>query len=593
MSPLGPRVHWGAYRLLERSCALHQQRRGTIPAVSGNTQGLKSNQLRRLEDTFQQRVQPHEVTSPALAHHLTELSRETGRQVGALINRRGEVEQVVVGDAFKLELPELGRTRAGSARLRGLRLVHTHLEDEPLTADDLADLVLLRLDLVSAIVTSPEGQPGKAYVGYLDPEATGVRRQAWKTEVVPDVLDIELDPVAKAEEIEAASRRAPPARAAVTQGRAILVGVALEGRARAESSMAELEELSRTAGVEVADVFIQTRPQADSRYLIGRGKLEELNLRAMQESADMLIFDHDLTPSQARHIADRTNLKVLDRTQLILDIFAQHAHSAEGRLQVELAQLRYRLPRLAQRDEGLSRLAGGIGGRGPGETKLEIDRRRVRDRIGVLERRIDELSARRQVRRKQRARHDVPVISIVGYTNAGKSTLLNRLTNADVPAENKLFATLDPTSRRLRFPREREVIITDTVGFIRALPKTLVSAFRATLEELEDADLLVHVVDASDPEHPQQIAAVERILESLGLDETPRLRVFNKCDLLEGGVEGEVAHVLSPSRDDALISAATGEGLNHMLIRIEDILWREGRSLTTTGASFQDELHPH
>jgi GTP-binding protein HflX len=550
--------------------------------------------LKRLEALFRRRVNPDEVASPELVRQLAELSRETGRQVGTLINRGGEIEHVVVGDAFKLELPDIGRVRAGDVRLRGLRLVHTHLKDEPLTSDDLTDLVMLRLDLVCAIVTLPDGMPGKAYLGYLNPEAGDDSRKLWKTEVAEDLSTLGFDPVVRAEEIEAAFGRAASTRAVARSGRAILVGVALEGRGQADASMAELKELARTAGVESVDVFIQTRQKIDPRFVIGRGKLEELNLRAMQVFADMIIFDHDLTPSQARHIADKTNLKVLDRTQLILDIFAQHAHSAEGRLQVELAQLRYRLPRLAQRDEGLSRLMGGIGGRGPGETKLEIDRRRVRERISLLERRIDELSASRQVRRQQRARHDVPIISIVGYTNAGKSTLLNQLTNARVVAENKLFATLDPTSRRLRFPRDREVIITDTVGFIRELPKTLVSAFRATLEELADADLLLHMVDASDPDHPQQIAAVERILGNLGLEETPRLLVFNKCDLLEGGVEGHVAHLLTRTNEDVLISAATGEGLTALLLRVEELLWREGKSLTSTGSSFQDEPHhPH
>ncbi|WNG38530.1 GTPase HflX [Archangium violaceum] len=564
-----------------------------MPPISGNTLGLKPSQLKRLEATYRRRVRPEEVTSPELARHLSEISLETGRQVGALINRRGDIEHVIVGDASKLELPEMGRVRAGDTRLRGLRLVHTHLKDEPLTPDDLTDLVLLRLDLVCAIVTRPEGLPGRVYLGYLDPEATGERAKFWKTEVVDDVHALHLDPVARAEEIEAAFSRSVAGREVATQGRAILVGVSTEERRQADASMAELKELARTAGVHVLDTFIQTRTKIDPRFVIGRGKLEELNLRAMQLFADTIIFDHDMTPSQARHIADHTNLKVLDRTQLILDIFAQHAHTAEGRLQVELAQLRYRLPRLAQRDEGLSRLAGGIGGRGPGETKLEIDRRRVRDRITVLEKRIDALSAGRQVRRQQRTRHDVPVISIVGYTNAGKSTLLNRLTNSDVVAENKLFATLDPSSRRLRFPRDREVIITDTVGFIRELPRTLVNAFRATLEELTDADLLLHVVDASDPEHPQQIEAVERILRSLGLHEMPRLLVYNKSELLEGGVEGYVAHATAQARDGIPISAETGEGLTELLHRVEEMLWREGKSLTASGISIQDEPHPH
>ncbi len=548
--------------------------------------------MKRLEATYRRRVRPEEVTSPELARHLSELSLETGRQIGVLINRRGDIEHVIVGDAAKLELPEIGRVRAGDTRLRGLRLVHTHLKDDPLTPDDLTDLILLRLDLVCAIVVRPEGLPGKVYLGHLDPAATGERAKLWKSEVADDIHGLDFDPLARAEEIEAAFGRSVSGREVATQGRAILVGVATDDRGHANASMAELKELARTAGVEILDTFIQTRNKIDPRFVIGRGKLEELNLRAMQLFADTLIFDHDLSPSQARHIADRTDLKVLDRTQLILDIFAQHAHTAEGRLQVELAQLRYRLPRLAQRDEGLSRLMGGIGGRGPGETKLEIDRRRVRDRITMLERRIDALSASRQVRRQQRARHDVPVISIVGYTNAGKSTLLNHLTDSDVVAENKLFATLDPSSRRLRFPRDREVIITDTVGFIRELPRTLVSAFRATLEELSDADLLLHVVDAADPDHPRHIEAVERILRELGLQDVPRLLVYNKCDLLEGGVEGYVAHGTAQARDGIPISAETGEGLTALLHRVEELLWLEGKSLTTSGASFQDEPHP-
>jgi GTP-binding protein HflX len=539
-------------------------------------------------------VRPDEVTSPELARHLSQVSLETGRQVGVLLNRRGEVEHVIVGNAYKLELPEVGRVRAGDIRLRGLRLVHTHLKDDALTPDDLTDLVLLRLDLVCAIVAGPDGTPGRVYLGHLDPEARGQRGKLWKTEAAESLEQLHLDPVARAEELEAAFARATAGREAAPQGRAVLVGVAQGERARADASMSELKELARTAGVQVLDTLIQARPRVDPRFVIGRGKLDEVNLRAMQLFADTLIFDHDLTPAQHRHIADQTQLKVLDRTQLILDIFAQHAHSAEGRLQVELAQLRYRLPRLAQRDEGLSRLmGGGVGGRGPGETKLEVDRRRVRERISMLEKRIDALSARRQVRRQQRQRHDVPIISIVGYTNAGKSTLLNHLTNSDVVAENKLFATLDPSSRRLRFPRDREVVITDTVGFIRALPPTLVSAFRATLEELSDADLLLHVVDAADPEHPLQIEAVERILKSLDLHEVPRLLVFNKSDLLEGGVKGDVAHHTAQSQDGVAISAQTGEGLTDLLLRVEELLWREGKSLRPGGLSMEDELHPH
>ncbi len=294
----------------------------------------------------------------------------------------------------------------------------------------------------------------------------------------------------------------------------------------------------------------------------------------MQAMATMLVFDADLSPSQARHIAEETSLKILDRTQLILDIFAQRAQSADGKLQVELAQLKYLLPRLSARDDSLSRLTGGIGGRGPGETKLEVDKRRVRDRISILEKKIDRLASEREVRRRQRSRRDLPIISIVGYTNAGKSTLLNALTRSDVLVEDKLFATLDPASRRLRFPRDREVIITDTVGFIRDLPKDLKNAFRATLEELSDADLLLHVVDASDPGAEEQMAAVEKILEELDLLKTPRLVVLNKADRVQGGAEAFAA------REKAVpISALNRQGLDRLLESADRILWAEGKTL--------------
>jgi len=285
-------------------------------------------------------------------------------------------------------------------------------------------------------------------------------------------------------------------------------------------------------------------------------------------------FDHDLNPSQARHTAEATSLRILDRTQLILDIFAQRAQSADGKLQVELAQLKYLLPRLVGRDDSLSRLAGGIGGRGPGETKLEIDRRRVRERIAALEARIDRLSGDRATRRRQRNRTGVPVVSIVGYTNAGKSTLLNALTNSDVLAVNKLFATLDPTSRRLKFPRDREVIVTDTVGFIRDLPKDLVAAFRATLEELEEADLLLHVVDASDPRHDEQAKAVERVLSSLDVSTKPRLLVYNKADRALDAARG-----LALRDDGVAVSSVTRQGFPELIARCEEILWKRGKVL--------------
>ena len=541
--------------------------------IYGNTLGLKQNEQSRLRNTYRRRVSPHEIVSPELARHLTELSRETNRQVGVLLNRKGDIEYVVVGNAHKLELPDIGRARAGQVRLRGLRLVHTHLKSEPLTKDDLTDLALLRLDMVAAVGVGPEGLPGVLHYAHLIPEnGSG---QYWSVTSLPSVHDEQPDLMATLEAIEEEISRKAAARTVSGREKAILVAVCLDGnRAMSEASLAELKELARTAGVEVIDSVLQMRREADPRYLIGRGKLEELNLRAMQATADLIILDKDLSPSQGRHISDATSLKVIDRTQLILDIFAQRAQSAEGKLQVELAQLKYRLPRLVQSDTSLSRLAGGIGGRGPGETKLEIDRRRVRERITHLEKRIDMLSREREVRRAQRNRRDLPVISIVGYTNAGKSTLLNAITGAEVLAENKLFATLDPTSRRLRFPQEREVIITDTVGFIRDLPKDLVAAFRATLEELYDADLLLHVVDAGDPVRDEQVEAVENILGSLDLMEKPRLMVWNKADLLSA----EEVQSLLRSRGGVAISAAQREGLASLLAKADTTLFAEGAS---------------
>jgi len=540
--------------------------------LSGNTAGLKASQSKRLLATRRRRVHQRDLISPELARHLTELSREIGRQLGVLINRRGEVEHVIVGDARQLVLPDIGRARAGHARLRGLRLVHTHLKDEPLTRDDLTDLVLLRLDTVAAIVAREDGLPGKVYVATLMPWNTS--GDLYNLSEAPSLYELEFDAQTQIAALEQEMARVAPVRAVGVAGRAILVGVHTGDRTAAEASLQELQELARTADVQVLDVVLQGRREIDPRTLIGEGKLEEILVRSMAFGADLLVFDRDLTPSQARHIGEATSLRILDRTQLILDIFAQRAQSADGKLQVELAQLKYLLPRLVGRDESLSRLAGGIGGRGPGETKLEIDRRRVRERISALESRIDQLSGERATRRRQRNRTGVPVISIVGYTNAGKSTLLNALTDSAVLVEDKLFATLDPTSRRLRFPRDREVIITDTVGFIRGLPKDLVAAFRATLEELQEADLLLHVIDASDSRHDEQAEAVERVLSELEVRDTPRLLVFNKADRAP-----EDAKSLAVRDDGVAVSSVTREGFPELLSRCEEVLWKRGKVL--------------
>jgi GTP-binding protein HflX len=323
--------------------------------------------------------------------------------------------------------------------------------------------------------------------------------------------------------------------------RAILVSVSTRPRYEQEDSIEELKELSRSSDVIVLDVVIQRPKEINPKYLMGEGKLKELIINAMNKGATLLIFDQDLSPSQTKAITEFTELKVIDRTQLILDIFARRAHSKDGKVQVELAQLNYRLPRLTGKGTAMSRLMGGIGGRGPGEMKLEVDRRRVRERINLLAKGLKSLSEARRQRRHKRVQRGIPIISIIGYTNAGKSTLLNALTNSSVFVEDKMFATLDTSSRRLRFPREREVIITDTVGFIRNLPKDLMAAFKATLEELEDADLLLHIVDVSNPRFEQHIESVENILEELYLSNKPRLLVLNKSDKLEKGETEKLA----------------------------------------------------
>jgi GTP-binding protein HflX len=550
--------------------------------VTGNLAGLKASEIKALERLYRRRVAPGEVVSGELAVQLAAQSAQLHRQVGVLIDRRGAIQHTFVGDASKIVLPDVGRMRGGQGRFRGLRLVHTHLRGEPLTRDDLTDLALLRLDVVAAITVDATGHPGKLFIGHL--VADGTPERPWRelpaeSPTAPTTNFIEL--ISSLEAEFGRARRVAAVDAGKDRALVVYVGI---GRARASSSIgearvSELRELCRTAGVKVLDVMIQNRPEADPKFLVGRGKLDEILLRAMQLGAELVIFDPDLSPGQARAISAATELKVIDRTMLILDIFAQHATSRDGKLQVELAQLRYALPRLVEKNTMMSRLTAGpggkagIGGRGPGETKLEINRRRARERITLLEKRLEDLAGDRRLRRQRRSEREVPIIAICGYTNAGKSTLLNSLTEGNAIAADKLFATLDPISRRLRFPHEREVVITDTVGFIRDLPAELARAFRATLEEMEDADLLVHVVDASDPDHEQQIRAVEGILGDLGLGDKPRILVWNKADRLS---PTEAEHVANHERG-FVISALDRATFGPLLLAIERALWRHGK----------------
>jgi GTP-binding protein HflX len=517
---------------------------------------------------------------------MSELSHETGRQIGVLLNRKGQVEYVMVGDAKRIWMPDFKRVRVGADRFRGLRCIHTQLRGEKLTQDDLTDLALLRLDLMVTIdVDQKTGLPNLVHAAHLLPTTadqiegdTETLPYEFLEPQIPAHLDTDFVRLINSLEEEMARNRLTARNRPTNRDRVILVGVTTGGSTEAEESMAELEELALSADVIVLDKIIQRRQQIDNRTVLGKGKLEEILIRAMRLGADLIVFDRELSPAQVRSLSEATDLKVIDRPQLILDIFAQRAQSREGKLQVELAQLKYILPRLiAGQDSAFSRLAGGIGGRGPGETKLETDRRRVRDRINRMEKEIDNLSRQRQERRKERQRRDVPIVSLVGYTNVGKSTLLNTLTRSEVYAEKKMFATLDPTSRRLRLPIEREIIINDTVGFIRDLPEALVAAFRATLEEISDSDLLVHVVDAANSQNLSQIESVDKILNDLELNRIPRLIVLNKADLVEeNDIEASMRQIsLDKQSECVAVSAIDPKTLEPLLKRIGEILAKD------------------
>ena len=545
--------------------------------IHGHTTGLSPSAIRTLEHIYRRKIPIERIATPELVRSLSEASGQIGRQVGVLVHRSGHVDYVIVGDASRLLLPDIGRLRAAEGRFRGLRLIHTHLHAEALTRDDLVDLVRLRLDLVAAIQLAPDATPRGVVYAYNVPlperdqtavdSATDARPYCEVGPVALSQLDVDFGRLIGSLEAEFA-RLAKSRRIQAKDGRAILVYVAEKssrGHDGAPQRLAELADLARTAGVEVVDTVVQVRDRIDPKFVLGRGKLDDVILRAIERDAQTLIFDKNLSPAQASAIARHSDLKIVDRSQLILDIFAQRAESRDGKLQVELAQLKYSLPRLAQKDDSLSRLTGGIGGRGPGETKLEIGRRRARERVAHLEQQLKTLAKQREQRRRRRRRLDVPVVAIVGYTNAGKSTLLNTLTFSDVLTEDRLFATLDTRSRRLRFPEEREVVLTDTVGFIRDLPSDLFAAFRATFEETADAELLLHVVDAADPAKEEHIETTGEVLRELSLSEIPRLLVFNKIDL----VGPAHAHALEQSYPDAmLISATHRETTRALLARI-------------------------
>ncbi|MDI6864913.1 GTPase HflX [Thermodesulfovibrio yellowstonii] len=501
-----------------------------------------------------------------MAKSLCSISYELNRQIGVLIDRSGNITHVIIGTAHSIFIPPLEDFPIGKKQLRGLRYIHTHLNKEMPDREDITDLRLLRFDLV-AVLTHEKGIPETVHIVHLLPYG----KQNQFEIISSNLYSLKHNFKEFIDNLEAEMDRARVIDMQDPREKAILISVSTAPKYILEEHMEELKELAESADLIVIDKIIQRVKQINPKYLLGEGKLRELIIKAMDMGATLLVFDQNLTPSQIRAITDMTELKVIDRSQLILDIFAKRAHTMDGKVQVELAQLRYMLPRLTGKGTAMSRLAGGIGGRGPGETKLELDRRRINKRIHHLENELEKLTLARIERKKRRKELSIPIVSIIGYTNAGKSTLLNALTKSSVFVEDKMFATLDTSSRRLKFPEEKELIITDTVGFIRDLPDDLVAAFKATLEELQDASLLIHLVDISNPQFENHIESVNRILSQLGLDIKPVILVFNKIDKLSSLETKQICN-----RYNAIgISAIDKKTLIPLIDEIKNRLWEE------------------
>ncbi|MCJ2165913.1 MULTISPECIES: GTPase HflX [unclassified Pseudodesulfovibrio] len=532
---------------------------------------MKPSQIKRLSRLYQRQYPTDECYTNEQARELAEVSAEMGRQLALLIDRQGKVAMVLVGDNRSIYIPELPRSRMASDRLRGLRLLHTHLSGEDLSQEDLMDMVFLRLDSVAAL-TVKEGFPETVQAAHLLPPNPDEKSYEVFAPVRWDRFDLDLGAIVSALEDEF-GRQIDGLGTGSDENRVLLVSVDNTSREVQELSMEELAELADTAGLVAAGTMIQRVRKHNPKFIMGKGKLADLEVRALQANASIIIFDQELSPTQIRNLAEVTERKILDRTQLILDIFAQHATSKSGKLQVEMAQLKYTLPRLVGKNRAMSRLMGGIGGRGPGETKLEIDRRRANDRLTRLKKELGEVRKRRTQTRERRAKAGLPIVSLVGYTNAGKSTVLNTLTQSKVLAEDKLFATLDPTSRRIRFPQEREVVLTDTVGFIRRLPPDLKEAFQATLEELDSADLLVLVCDASHPEVEEQVEAVRAILQDMELSEIPTILVLNKWDKLDEEGRAAMRNVYPEGIPASAVDRSTLEPVVQAIL--ENIPWEK------------------
>lgn len=541
--------------------------------IKGNIKGIRDSVIAELQKLYD--MQSPQLVSQELAVKLADITEYINREISVYITRSGQIIEIAVGDNATVELPSFSGRR-GAGRLSGIRCIHTHPGGNPyLSGVDISALKNNKYDAMVAIgVLSPDFTKSELTFGLI----TGIdsnenyTAECYGPYSIEDAENINfVNTVSTIERI--LDKQTGTASLQVMSERAILIGMEWgrnDSLWTVDDSLEELKQLADTAGATVIKKFIQKRPKPDPAFFIGRGKVQELALYAQQENIDLCIFDDELSPAQQRNIESVMGIRILDRTALILDIFAQRARTNEGKLQVELAQLQYTLPRIMGKGLMLSRLGGGIGTRGPGETKLEVDRRRIRDRIAFIKDQIEKVKAVRSLHRSKRKKNNVFEVSLVGYTNAGKSTLLNTLTNSDIYAKDQLFATLDPTTRQLTLPNKQEIIITDTVGFIQRLPHQLIAAFRSTLEVVTEADLLVHVIDASHELYKEQAAAVHEVLKEIGAETKPVITVYNKIDKLPP--DSKLADRLALEEDTVCISAAKKLNLETLQQMIESHL---------------------
>lgn len=563
--------------------------------VKGNTSGIKKTQLEKLKQLYSYTVAAGQFASQELLSVLGSVSLEVNREVAVYITRKGKVTDVSVGDSSTVGLGQI-KSRRSTQRLSGIRCIHTHPGGSAFLSDvDFSAMEVLNLDAMAAVGIC-EGKEPEICVGLKKPVPNNERTDFFIYGPVP-AADIEKANLMELIELIDREHNRTTGHQTIIEleEKAILVALSKPGTGEdmTGESLGELTQLARTAGVRVVHTVVQSRPKADFSTYIGKGKVNEIRLEAQVLGANVIIFDDELTPAQQRNLEEATGIKIIDRTALILDIFAQRARTMEGKLQVELAQLNYLLPRLTGIGTELSRLGGGIGTRGPGETKLESDRRRIRKRISDLNKQLEAVKKNRELHRINRKSTPIPVVSLCGYTNSGKSTLLNRLTNSDVLAEDKLFATLDPTTRKMELPGNKTVLLSDTVGFINKIPHHLIAAFRATLEEVKEADVLIHVVDLSHPAMENQMNSVIYLLSELGIAQKPIVTVFNKIDR---PIEETIVNRLKRQIPGCIfISAKTGEGIEDFLAKLAEVVPYHRRKATFSipycNSSFLAMLH--